>query len=241
MERVLSKLDSVMGNNEWMEAYPLAEAHFMPKGLSDHSPMLVKVYPEISIGRCSFRYFKMWSKDPRFLEGVKACWEEEVNDTKMYRLMIRLKGVKRYMKQLNREGFSNIHIAEIKAKEKLKVCQQTMHDGIIGAANEEKSAGDEYRRIHDNYQSFLQQKAKLNWIRGGDDNTKIFHGAIREWKLRNTVYRINDVNGRWVDNAEGVQEAFLSYYICVLGASRSDTSPFYEEVIARGAVLTEEQ
>lgn len=75
----------------------------------------------------------------------------------------------------------------------------------------------------------------------GDDNTKLFHGAIRERKLRNTVYGINDVNGRWVDTGEGVKEAFLSYYKGLLGASRSTRGPFYDDVIARGAVLTEDQ
>lgn len=66
----------------------------------------------------------------------------------------------------------------------------------------------------------MQQKAKLNWIRGGDDNTNIFHGAIRERKLRNSMYGINDVKGRWVDTAEGVQETFLNYYKCLLGGTK---------------------
>lgn len=33
LERVFGKLDRVMGNKEWLEAYPSAEAHFMLEGL----------------------------------------------------------------------------------------------------------------------------------------------------------------------------------------------------------------
>ena len=111
---------------------------------------------------------------------------------------------------------------------------------VLWVANEEKSVVEAYRKIHEIYQSFLQQKAKLNWIKGGDDNTKIFHGPIRERKLRNTVYGINDVNGRWVDNGEGVKEACLSYYKGLLGTTRNERVPFCDDVIAKGGVLNED-
>lgn len=103
MDRVFCKLDRVMGNSKWIEMFPTAEAYFMPEGLFDHSPMLVTVYPEISRGKLPFKYFTIWSKAPGFLERVQECWQTQVEGTKMFQVVRRLKLVKEELKKLNRE------------------------------------------------------------------------------------------------------------------------------------------
>lgn len=116
-----------------------------------------------------------------------------------------------------------------------------MHERDIEAGDEEIKAVDEYRRVHGNYISFLQQKAKLSWLRNGDENTAVFHRAIKERKLKNTVYGINTMEGIWVDNADYVNEAFLNYYQSLLGTARRYTGIVFEAIIAKGHVLDENQ
>jgi hypothetical protein len=39
----MRKLDRVLVNEKWNLKFPLLEARFLPSGMSDHSPMVVKV------------------------------------------------------------------------------------------------------------------------------------------------------------------------------------------------------
>jgi endonuclease/exonuclease/phosphatase family metal-dependent hydrolase len=39
----MRKLDRVLVNEKWNLNFPLSEARFLPSGMSDHSPMVVKV------------------------------------------------------------------------------------------------------------------------------------------------------------------------------------------------------
>lgn len=74
----------------------------------------------------------------------------------------------------------------------------------------------EYKLVNEQYNFFLKQKARMEWIKGGDDNTRLFHQAIKSRRLQNTVYGIVDINRRWVDTPQQVNEAFLQYYTQLL-------------------------
>ena len=40
---IMRKLDRVLVNEKWNLNFPLPEARFLPSGMSDHSPIVVKV------------------------------------------------------------------------------------------------------------------------------------------------------------------------------------------------------
>ena len=62
------------------------------------------------------------------------------------------------------------------------------------------------------YQPFLEQKAKVMLAKAGDENTALFHKAMRARITHNRVNYIINEESSWVDTKEGVQEAFLYYY-----------------------------
>ena len=54
-------------------------------------------------------------------------------------------------------------------------------------------------------------------MRDEDDNTRLFHQSIKQRKMKNQIYNINDERGVWHDNSEAVSEAFLAYYKMLWG------------------------
>lgn len=144
---------------------------------------------------------------------------------------------------MNNSGFNQIQAQEIRALKELKEIQTALHqdprnDNLI---IEEKRAASTYRKLAERHHSFLKQKARLEWMRCGDENTRVFHQAIKARRLQNTVYGITDSNGRWVDSQEQVNDAFLQYYIKLLGIERSSRRRIQDAVIQGGHVVTEEQ
>ncbi|XP_057248206.1 uncharacterized protein LOC130590191 [Beta vulgaris subsp. vulgaris] len=110
--RVFSKLDRALCNEKWLEVFPTSEAWFMPEGLFDHSPIMVRVHKEIMQGNKPFMYYKMWSNAPDFQRRVREAWSLQVTGTTMFSVAQKLKNVKKEMKKLNKEGFDSIQIAD---------------------------------------------------------------------------------------------------------------------------------
>lgn len=64
--KVYCKLDRVIGNEAWMEGFPMTGAIYLPEQK-----------------RKPFKFFNMWTKSQKFLEVVKKGWEEQMLGTKM--------------------------------------------------------------------------------------------------------------------------------------------------------------
>lgn len=147
-----------------MEVFPTSEAWFMPEGLFDHCPFLVRVHKWIERGNCPFKYYNMWSKAPDFQRMVREAWSIRVSGTTMFCMVQKLKSVKKEMKMLNKEGFHNIQTADAQAYEYLLECQRKLQ-GENGMNNKDKEVrvAADYRKIHENF-SYLKQKDKLEWL-----------------------------------------------------------------------------
>lgn len=56
---VMSRIDRALVNERWQEMYENAEVVFLPEGEFDHTPILLRVYPEISQKKM-FRFCNAW-------------------------------------------------------------------------------------------------------------------------------------------------------------------------------------
>ncbi|XP_057250742.1 uncharacterized protein LOC130591438 [Beta vulgaris subsp. vulgaris] len=200
-DRVFSKLDRVLGNDKWRDQFSTAEAIFMEEGLFDHTPTLIRVHEGSRNIRAPFKYFHMWSMGEEFISKVQNAWNFEVRGCAMFKFTKKLKQVKIVLKEMNKQGFSQIHIEDTKAQIALQEAQKVLHlnPNSIQAREREQLAAQEYQKVHAKYSSFMQQKSKLSWLKDGDENSKAFHNALKTRRLQNTIYGVADIEGRWVE------------------------------------------
>ncbi|XP_062103579.1 uncharacterized protein LOC133814663 [Humulus lupulus] len=125
-ERVYSKIDRALVNSNWTDQFPNSEAVFFPEGIFDHCPILVHVTLELQMEKKPFRYFRMWKEAPCYDNKLKANWELSVDGTPMFQLVSKLKRLKQVLKNINREGFSDIQQLEFKAGIVLKETQEQL-------------------------------------------------------------------------------------------------------------------
>ncbi|XP_062100693.1 uncharacterized protein LOC133806616 [Humulus lupulus] len=212
--RVYSKMDRVMGNQAWLDRYQNAEVTFMNEGSFDHCPALLQVYPEVRSGRKPFRYFRMWQKAPGFLEKLREVWQEQVYGAPMFQLVQKLRKFKGNLKDLNKVETGDINVDVSCKLQELHSLQSELQNNprdkefII----KEKEARERYEEARSNLISFLRQKAKLHWLKDGDENTSMFHASIRARRTTSRVYAIEDKDGCQVHEPHQVTVAFLSFY-----------------------------
>ncbi|XP_074299145.1 uncharacterized protein LOC141630181 [Silene latifolia] len=76
--RVFSRIDRVLANNQWLTNGPSGIASFLPEGLFDHSPCIIKLWEDTVRSNYCFKYFNMWGQDDRFKETVLTIWQQQI-------------------------------------------------------------------------------------------------------------------------------------------------------------------
>lgn len=100
----------------------------------------------------------MWSMRADFLEKVQGIWNVNISGCVMFKFVHKLKQVEHMLKEINREGFSQIYIVDTEASIDLQEAHKVMqlNPTSIQARDHEQQATKEYKQVHAKYVSFLQ-------------------------------------------------------------------------------------
>ncbi|XP_062096257.1 uncharacterized protein LOC133811163 [Humulus lupulus] len=193
-DRVYEKLDRFLANHKWMDKYTTAEVTFFPEGEFDHSPGLLSIYPNMQNSKKPSRYFNFWKNLEGFIDTVNKNWKVRTISNPMFCLVSHLKKLKSCLKVLNRQGKRNVEIQEHESYQHMIKIQQSLQQnpGNAELIEAEIRPRHFYVESHRNYISYLSKKAKVAWIKSGDDNTKVFHASLKRRRQQNTIYSIKD-------------------------------------------------
>ncbi|XP_074271555.1 uncharacterized protein LOC141595487 [Silene latifolia] len=191
-------------------------------------------------GRKSFKYFNMWGTTPTFKSLVSDCWSKHYQGTKMFGIVKRLKALKPILKALNRDCFSDIE----NNTNIVSLAVENIQKALIDSPSDTDLLQQELDLAHDlkdlitARDSFLIQKAKVQWSLEGDLNTSYFHHSIKKRVMMNKVFQIEDKDGRLCTDGTAIQSAFLDYYHDLLGSHKS-TDVVNSNVVRKGVCCTE--
>lgn len=101
---VQRNLDRAMINTAWLHSFSLSHARFLPRGLSDHSSILVEMGTPKDNLRKPFQVFNHVLKNLVFLKVVSNAWNVHVSGDPWFVVTCKLKRVKLALIKLNKEG-----------------------------------------------------------------------------------------------------------------------------------------
>lgn len=217
--RVFVELDRAMLNKKQEEVNPNVGAAFLNEGEFDHTPVIISAQEGNGAIRKPFKYYTRWKTSPKYEGIIRGCWSENVTGKNLYKVTHKLKLVKQELKGLNKSGFLEIEVEVVRAATAMEEVQRRMHDDPTNRviADEEVKVLQEFKCKHSAYMSFLKQKAKVAWLRDGDENLALFHQSIKQRRVKNSVYGIYSMTAEWQSTNAGVKQAFLEYYQTLLG------------------------
>ncbi|KAI9397521.1 hypothetical protein POPTR_003G047001v4, partial [Populus trichocarpa] len=219
---IMRKLDRVLVNEKWNLNFPLSEARFLPSGMSDHSPMVVKVIGNDQNIKKPFRFFDMWMDHDEFMPLVKKVWDQNSGGCPMYQLCCKLRKLKLELKLFNMAHFSNISDRVKDAKNEMDKAQQALHTAHENPilCMRERDAVHKYASTVRAEESFFKQKARIQWLSLGDQNTSYFHKSVNGRQNRNKLLSLTREDGEVVEGHEAVKSEVIAYFHRVLGVDQ---------------------
>ncbi|XP_019186580.1 PREDICTED: uncharacterized protein LOC109181284 [Ipomoea nil] len=222
------RLDKVLVTEEWRSMVMGAKVMNLRTRKSDHSALFLGIQDYTSLGprRRGFRFEMAWLHDEGCRNVVEQSWQEG-----------RGQGLQNCIQycgtRLTRWGGDRHH----KYGKRIKELTREQHR-LRGHTDPASLA--EFRRLEQllscteaQEDAYWRQRAKQHWLKEADANTKFFHRYASHRKKKNTISRLMNDNGVWVEG-DPMKNIILQYYNGIFCAGTPGTGEeFFEGIIPR--------
>ncbi|XP_030440998.1 uncharacterized protein LOC115663090 [Syzygium oleosum] len=211
--RKLRKIDRVLINDLWNQLFSFSEATFLAPGISDHSPMVIKIFPPLSSNK-PFKFFNFWATHPKFLDLVAQAWDTHIVGTPMYMICCKLRVLKAKLKHLNRSSFSAISTRTEQARSDLYAIQVALehHPFDQSLLDREVEYIRSFSALRLQEESFFRQKFRIRWLKERDMNTKFFHHFVNKRRLQNRILSVSADDGVLLTDPQAVRNHIVGHF-----------------------------
>ncbi|KAK9755490.1 hypothetical protein RND81_01G029100 [Saponaria officinalis] len=234
------RLDQAVVNAMWQSSFPASVADVLTAGISDHSPVLVSVWPADDSRPKQFRFLNCWAQDEHFLPLVQEVWREPVYGCPMYRLVSRLKALKGRFRQLHSTTYSSISTRIEHLTDQLKECQERIQGDLLNHSllEEEQGICRLLCKLKGAELSIAFQRAKVQDVKMEDVSTSYFFAKVAARRSICHIAKIKDMKGTECTIFETIFEAFLAYYSQLLGSATA-VQEFDDSIMRNGPILSD--
>ncbi|KAL2224164.1 UNVERIFIED_CONTAM: hypothetical protein Sindi_2992100, partial [Sesamum indicum] len=220
MRSLWKRLDRILINDRWLARFPSAYYHSLTPRTSDHSPLVLHGDIQQHNGGM-FRFDSYLAHSPEFIHNVQNIWHHEIVGIPMYAVTRKLKALKPVFR-LQRRNKGDLTMNVQLAKGFLDEAQQLVSSD---RQNElylllEHCCRVVYAKAAKLEQIMLQQRAKMQWMKDGDQCSRVFFRKIAQRRVRRRILQINDENGFTHTDLGEIAHEFVSYYQNLLGGTR---------------------
>ncbi|KAL2253051.1 UNVERIFIED_CONTAM: hypothetical protein Sindi_0099800 [Sesamum indicum] len=214
------RLDRLLINDQWLVRFPMSFYHSLTLRTSDHSPLVIYGDTQQQYGGM-FRFDNYLALSSDFIPSVKSIWQHEVVGVPMFAVTRKLKALKPVFKALKKKK-GDLTIKVQLAKGFLEEAQNLVSSD---RQNElylylEHCCRIVYAKAAKLEQIMLQQRAKMQWMKDGEQCSRVFFRKIAHRRVTRKILQINDENGNIHTKQGEIVHEFISYYQNLLGGTR---------------------
>ncbi|GJR74730.1 hypothetical protein Tco_0087095 [Tanacetum coccineum] len=177
---VLKKINRIMANLDFYDAFVGAYAIFQPYRISDHAPAVLKIPMVSNIKPKTFKFSNVLVHNVRFKDLVKEERSTPFSGFHMYQVVKKLKHLKKPLRKLLYDQ-GNLHQNVKRLRAELDHVQLDLdkYPSNHVLREEETVYVNDFNDALMMEERFLKQKAKIEWLRVGDSNLAYFHKVVK--------------------------------------------------------------
>ncbi|XP_004305132.1 PREDICTED: uncharacterized protein LOC101314489 [Fragaria vesca subsp. vesca] len=151
----------------------------------------------------------MWLDDPECRGIVEASWTDNSPTIGAAQWVTRSQRCGVELSKWSKKKFSNNHMAINRRIEELQVIQEST---TVEARNIESLLIGEIGAFWNKEEKYWTQRARVNWLKAGDSNTKFFHLTTIQRRQRNKILKLKSTNDVWLDREGTIRSEVENYF-----------------------------
>ncbi|CAA0831791.1 Unknown protein, partial [Striga hermonthica] len=215
---VEEKLDRAFASFEWLSSHPNAKVLNVIRTASDHSLLILNAGSQESRCKRRFAFDRRWVSKEGFAEVVQKAWSIPQSGTPFFRL---------------KEKVKQTRIALLIWSSKFKSQNQEKIAALSNKLEEIREAGkadnwEEWdsvsKELNDAYtyeEKFWAQKARVQWLKEGNSNTKFFHAYSMSRRRQNAISRLITDANRVCSSRRDIENHITTYYSSLFSSEGS--------------------
>jgi exonuclease III len=217
------KLDRILISTDWELKFPRVTTQSLPRGISDHTPLLLDMGSPSQPNKCTFKFELAWLFKDGFHEKVAEVWQRETKGSNsLERWQNKIRSLRRYLRgwAKNMNGLYKKEKKEILGKleqlDKKAECtlllphelniKQCLNARLIQLLREEEIK--------------WYQRSKSKRLLPGDNNTKYFHMVANGKHRKSQIFELSDGDHTTRGN-DPLMSYITNYYKKLFGPSDS--------------------
>ncbi|XP_057986601.1 uncharacterized protein LOC131171150 [Hevea brasiliensis] len=169
-----------------------------------------KQFGENAIQERLDRFEEKWLQHPDCNSVIATAWKQPITGSPMFSAVQKLKSCRKSLARWNTEVFCG-------NKAKIKNLHLQL-ENLYNHPMEEGNREVEYKilsRLNElckRDEAHWKQHSRISWLIEGDKNTRFFHLSTIQRRHRNSIVRLQQANGEWIDAEHHIKEEIVSYF-----------------------------
>lgn len=218
---IAKNLDRFLVNHPWIASHPHSLASFLAPEISDHCPAILDLAVDLPrAGTKPFKFYNFLTKHPDFCQLVGTDWNQLGGTVlNLSHLCWKLKQIKRVLKKLNRDNFSNI---QERVRETNMLLQTVQVKALTNPSStnfeEEKIVTTKLVFLRSIEESYFRQRSHICLLKEGDHNTSFFHRLTQVRNSNNSIYSFCLANGDIISDPIAMGQIAISHFKNILAS-----------------------
>ncbi|CAN6851432.1 unnamed protein product [Brassica oleracea var. botrytis] len=232
---IAKKLDRALINEHWLNTYPRSLAKFLAPEFSDHTPCCIELdCPTPLAGSKPFKFFNYLTLHPDFLTLVEEAWTCTENENHSLSLLsVKQKELKRVLKQLNKDNFSDIQKRVLEANSLFTDAHVlSLRQPTSDHFATEKELHEKLLFLKKVEEEYYKQLSRINWLKCGDSNTSYFHKVAKARKAFNAIIILISTTGIEATSPQDIGNLAVAHFLSILGPPTPQTTPVMIDSVA---------
>ncbi|KAG8502883.1 hypothetical protein CXB51_000604 [Gossypium anomalum] len=205
---LFERLDHALAKKAWFRNFPNGMVTHLPRIKSDHRPLFLSLNPSTICPRGRpFRFLAGWTEHPGFDDFLNEKWEYSGNMTDtLGKLTIDLK-------DWNKKVYGNITTRKMDLFKRISNIQKTRDFSSSHHLNQvDLALRQELEIVLHHEELFWKQKARCEWLKFSDRNTKFFHTRTLLRRKNNRITAIRNSNGNWIYDPKDIEDEVNKFF-----------------------------